>query len=201
MFFRKKEKKGKDVWIIVGLGNVGPEYDGTRHNCGFMAIDLLAERYGIAVTKRKLKGSLGEGKIAGQGVILVKPGTYMNLSGECVQAVMNWYKQDASHLIVLYDDIDISPGQLRVRAKGSAGSHNGMKSVLLYTENDSFARVRIGIGKNPPRMDLANYVLGHFTKEEQPIIRGAVEKAADAVVCILQEGCEKAMSRFNGSDK
>lgn len=185
----------------MGLGNIGPEYDGTRHNCGFMAIDLLADRYGIAVTKKKAKGLLGEGKIAGSDVVLVKPGTYMNLSGECVRGVMDWYKQDESRLIVLYDDIDIAPGELRVRAKGSAGSHNGMKSVLQYTADDNFARVRIGIGKNPPRMDLAKYVLGHFTKEEQPVIQSAAEKAADAVVCILQEGCEKAMSRFNGQGK
>lgn len=201
MFFKRREKRGRDVWIIAGLGNIGPEYDGTRHNCGFMAVDLLAAQYGIAVTKKKAKGTLGEGKIAGHDVVLVKPDTYMNLSGVCIRGVLDWYKQDESRLIVLYDDIDIAPGQLRVRAKGSAGSHNGMKSVLQYTEDDNFARVRIGIGKNPPEMDLAKYVLGHFTREEKPVIQAAVEKAAEAAVCILQEGCEKAMSRFNGPDK
>ena len=201
MFFKKKEKADRAVWIIAGLGNIGPEYDGTRHNCGFMAVDLLAERYGISVTKKRAKGTVGEGKIENCSVVLVKPATYMNLSGECVRGVMDWYKQDTSHLIVIYDDIDIAPGHLRVRAKGSAGSHNGMKSVLQYTEDDCFARVRIGIGKNPPRMDLAKYVLGHFTKEEQPAIRDAVAEAADAVACILREGCEKTMSRFNGAEK
>ena len=109
MFFKRREKRGRDVWIIAGLGNIGPEYDGTRHNCGFMAVDLLAAQYGIAVTKKKAKGTLGEGKIAGHDVVLVKPDTYMNLSGVCIRGVLDWYKQDESRLIVLYDDIDISP--------------------------------------------------------------------------------------------
>ena len=199
MFFRKKQSKEK--WIIVGLGNFGPEYNGTRHNCGFDVIDILAETYGIEMTKKKFKGILGEGVIEDRAVVLVKPTTYMNASGECVGQVLRWYKQEEDRLIVIYDDIDIAPGQIRVRAQGSAGSHNGMKSVLQYTGSDVFVRIRIGIGKNPPAMDLAAYVLGRFTKEEQALADGGKQRGAEAVASVLRVGCERTMSAFNRGGK
>ena len=185
----------------MGLGNFGPEYAGTRHNCGFDVIDILARQYSIDVSRKKFKGILGEGVIEGHEVVLVKPTTFMNASGECVSQVLHWYKQDESRLIVVYDDIDIAPGQVRVRAKGSAGSHNGMKSVLTYTDTNGFARVRIGIGKNPPAMDLARYVLDHFTKEEQPLITEGQQRGAEAVVSVLTVGCDRTMNAFNSGGK
>lgn len=199
MFFKKKANREK--WIIAGLGNIGPEYAHTRHNCGFDVIDILAARYSIDVSKKKFRGRIGEGVIEGREVVLVKPETFMNLSGECIGKVMDWYKQDESRLIVIYDDIDIAPGTVRVRAKGSAGSHNGMKSVLQHTDTDEFVRIRIGIGKNPAYMDLAKYVLGHFTKEEGPVIQAGRQRGAEAVVSVLKVGCDRTMNAFNGGGK
>lgn len=199
VFFKKKENRTR--WIIAGLGNIGPEYAHTRHNCGFDVIDILAERYSIDVSKKKLKGIIGEGSIEGQEVVLVKPVTFMNRSGECVSKVLDWYKQDESRLIIIYDDIDIVPGQVRVRAKGSAGSHNGMKSVLQYTDTDAFVRIRIGIGKNPAYMDLAKYVLGHFTSEEIPLIQEGQKRGAEAVASVLTVGCDRTMNVFNRGGK
>lgn len=195
MFFNKKTNKQR--WIIVGLGNVGPEYEGTRHNCGFAVVDLLAEKYSIDIWKRKLMGTLGEGSIEGTDVVLVKPVTYMNRSGQCVRQVLDWYKQRENRLLVIYDDIDIQLGAVRVRARGSAGSHNGLKSVLEYTDTDMFVRVRVGIGKNPAYMDLADYVLGRFTKEQEAGIHSGVQKAAEAVASVLKEGCERTMNFYN----
>lgn len=195
MFFNKKTNKQR--WIIVGLGNVGPEYEGTRHNCGFAVVDLLAEKYSIDIRKRKLMGTLGEGSIEGTDVVLVKPVTYMNRSGQCVRQVLDWYKQGENRLLVIYDDIDIQLGAVRVRARGSAGSHNGLKSVLEYTDTDMFVRVRVGIGKNPAYMDLADYVLGRFTKEQEAGIHSGVQKAAEAVASVLKEGCERTMNFYN----
>ncbi|MBQ8165349.1 MAG: aminoacyl-tRNA hydrolase [Clostridia bacterium] len=200
MFFRKKLTQ--EVWIIAGLGNPGPEYEDTRHNCGYLAIDRLSGKLGIQINKRKFKAEYGEGKIDINGkeskVVLLKPFTYMNNSGESVEQAVNWYKTDAAHLIVVYDDIDLAPGFIRVRPKGSAGSHNGMKSVIKHIAEENFPRVRVGIGKKPEKMDLADYVLGHFGKDDKAVMNKAFDAAADAVVCIIKNGAEKAMSEYNG---
>ncbi|MBE7056978.1 MAG: aminoacyl-tRNA hydrolase [Ruminococcaceae bacterium] len=199
MFFRKSTDN--DRWIIVGLGNIGSQYDNTRHNCGFAVVDILASEYGIDVSKKKFQGTIGEGKIQGEKVVLVKPSTYMNLSGECVSKVMNWYKATLDKLIIIYDDIDIETGAVRVRAKGRAGSHRGMKSVIEHLGTTDFPRVRLGIGKQPSFMDLAQYVIGYFTTEElEKIIEGR-KKASEAVVSIITKGCDFTMNKFNCGEK
>ncbi|AKL93624.1 peptidyl-tRNA hydrolase Pth [Clostridium aceticum] len=182
--------------IIVGLGNPGRKYDGTRHNIGFDAIDLLAHRHDIKVNKLKHKALYGEGFWGGKKVLLAKPQTFMNLSGESLRDMMEFYKVDTKNLVVIYDDIDIEVGSLRIRQKGSAGSHNGMKSIIYQLQSDAFPRVRIGIGK-PKFGDLADYVLGRFPKEEINLMREVVEKAVEAVETIVEEGIDLAMNRYN----
>ena len=200
MFFKKKNTQ--EVWIIAGLGNPGPEYEDTRHNCGFLAVDKLSEKLNIPINKKKFKADYGEGKINIDGceikVVLLKPFTYMNSSGESVEQAVNWYKTDSAHLIVIYDDIDLEPGALRVRPKGSAGSHNGMKSIIKHIADEGFPRIRVGIGKKPERMDLAAYVLGHFSKDDMEIMNKSFAAAADAAVYIIKNGAEKAMNEYNG---
>ncbi len=199
MFFKKSTDN--DRWIIVGLGNIGSQYDNTRHNCGFEVVDILASEYGIDVSKKKFQGTIGEGKIQGEKVVLVKPSTYMNLSGECLSKVASWYKATPDKIIVIYDDIDIDTGAVRVRAKGRAGSHRGMKSVIEHLGTTDFPRVRLGIGKQPSFMDLAQYVVGHFTTEElEKIIEGR-KKASEAVVSIITKGCDFTMNKFNCGEK
>jgi len=194
-FFSKD--KTEETWVIAGLGNFGPEYNGTRHNCGFDVADKLAQLYKVEFNKKKFKGIIAESKQKNTKIIIVKPTTYMNLSGECLQEVMHWYKIDESHLIVVHDDIDLDLGKIRIKVGGSAGTHNGMKSVLSNTKTDEFARVKIGVGKNPAGMDLAKYVLGHYTAEEKPIIEEATLNAANAVDCIIRSGAQEAMSKYN----
>ena len=155
MFFFKKQNQ-KERWIIAGLGNFGPEYEGSRHNCGFDVIDILSREHNINVTKKKFRGVIGEGKIKDRDVVLVKPATFMNLSGECVREVMNWYKAGEDRLIVIFDDADLEPGAIRVRASGSGGSHKGINSVLENTDTDEFARVRVGIG--PLSLHVKTYI-------------------------------------------
>ncbi len=200
MFFKKKSTQ--EVWIIAGLGNPGPEYEDTRHNCGFLAIDCLSEKLGIQINKKKFKADYGEGKVDINGkdikLVLLKPFTYMNNSGESVEQAVNWYKTDVSNVIVIYDDIDLEQGFIRIRAKGSAGSHNGMKSVIKHLAEENFPRVRVGIGKKPENMDLVAYVLGHFGKEDKEVMGKAFEAAADASLCIVKNGAENAMSKYNG---
>lgn len=188
------------MYIIVGLGNPGRKYENTRHNIGFITLDLLAEKHRIKINKLKHRAMIGEGSISGQKVMLVKPQTFMNLSGESVRAVMAYYKQDIESLIIIYDDIDISPGSLRIRKKGGAGTHNGMKSVIYQLQKDSFPRVRIGIGQDR-NVDLMSFVTGKFTEEETVLMRKAVLNAVDAVECIVSEGIDMAMNRFNVKNK
>ncbi len=187
------------MYIIVGLGNPGKKYENTRHNIGFITVDYIADELGIKINKSKNKALVGEGSISGQKVLLVKPQTYMNLSGEAVREIVSYYKIDLSNLIVIYDDIDIEKGAVRIRAKGSAGTHNGMRSVIYQLQDDNFPRVRIGIGKSDD-IPLVNYVVGGFTKDEVNVMENAVVRAAKGTLSIIEDGIELAMSRYNGSN-
>lgn len=183
--------------IIAGLGNPGAKYAGTRHNVGFSVIDELAERHKISMSAGKHKAIMGKGIIDGEKVILAMPQTYMNLSGESVRALMDFYKCTPEDLIVVYDDIDLDVGKLRIREKGSAGGHNGMKNIIFHTGSQEFVRIRVGVGKKPDRMDLADYVLSRFDKDELPFMRESCTKACEAVETILSDGAVAAMNRFN----
>lgn len=199
--FRRKEavqeETGKMV-IIVGLGNPKKEYENTRHNIGFMAIDALAEKYNISVLDCKHKALIGKGVINGYKVVLVKPLTYMNLSGEAVRAVIDYYKADAeSELIVIYDDVSLDVGQLRIRKKGSAGGHNGIKNIIAQLGHDVFLRIKIGVGEKPKGYDLADYVLGHFSKEERPLMKEGLLKAVKAALMMLDDETDRAMNEYN----
>ncbi len=186
------------MYIIVGLGNPTKEYDNTRHNIGFAAIDMLADKYGINVTEVKHKALLGKGVINGNKVILVKPMTYMNLSGEAVRSVVDYYKVDeAEELIVIYDDISLDVGQLRVRKKGSAGGHNGIKNIIAHLGHDVFQRIKIGVGEKPKGYDLADYVLGHFSKEDLTTLKEGMDRVDGAVNLMLQGDIDEAMNRYN----
>ena len=187
------------MYVIVGLGNPGDKYARTRHNVGFDVIDLLAEQNGISVTERKHKALIGKGRIAGQAVILVKPQTFMNLSGESVGDILHFYKLDpAQDLIVISDDVALDPGTLRIRKKGSAGGHNGLKNIIAHCHTEEFMRVRIGVGKLPPNGDMIAHVLGRFAPEDRRRVELSYERAAQAIDCILSEDVDKAMSRYNG---
>lgn len=185
------------MYVIAGLGNPTKEYDKTRHNVGFSTIDVLADRYNIDVSERKHKALCGKGVIEGQKVLLVKPQTFMNLSGESLRAVTDYYKVSNEELIVIYDDISLPPGQLRIRLKGSAGGHNGIKNIIAQLGTQEFPRIKVGIGEKPPRMDLADYVLSHFSQGEQKLMDEAFKDAADAAVMMMTDGAERAMNHFN----
>lgn len=196
--FRAADEGNQKMYVIVGLGNPSKEYDNTRHNIGFAAIDALADKYGISVNENKHKALLGKGVIDGTKVILVKPLTYMNLSGEAVRAVVDYYKIDEeAELIVIYDDISLDVGQLRIRKKGSAGGHNGIKNIIQHLGHDTFMRIKIGVGEKPKGYDLADYVLGHFSKEELDVMKDALEKADGAVKLMLVDEVDEAMNRYN----
>ncbi len=183
--------------IIVGLGNPGKKYDTTRHNVGFETIDLLAKRNNIDVKRLKHKALCGEGHINGKKVMLVKPQTFMNLSGQSLLDIVQFYKIDPKNIIVIYDDVDIEVGSIRVREKGSSGSHNGMKSIIYQIQTDEFPRVRIGIGR-PQFGDLADYVLGRIPKDEKSLMLEVIEKAALACETIVTDGVALAMNKYNG---
>lgn len=187
------------MYIIAGLGNPGKEYEGSRHNVGFMTLDALADRYQIDIREKAHKALIGKGMIEGNKVILVKPQTYMNLSGESIRSVMDYYKTEPSEFIVIYDDISLEPGQIRIRKKGSAGGHNGIKNIIAHLGTQEFPRIRIGVGEKPPRMDLADYVLSRFPKEEKEEMEQAFRDGAAAAVSMMNEGIDMAMNRFNGS--
>lgn len=183
--------------IIIGLGNPSREYQGTRHNIGFDAVTRLCDDYRIRLDSKEHKALCGKGCIGGEKVILAQPQTYMNLSGESVRALTDYYKVGAEDIIVIYDDISLDAGQLRVRPKGSAGGHNGIKSIIAHLGTEEFARIRIGVGDKPKEWDLADYVLGHFSKEEEPVIREALGRAAKACECMITEGIAEAMNLYN----
>ena len=194
-------ERQKDRYItmkaIFGLGNYGIKYAGTRHNMGFDTVTQLSQRWGIGLDTKKFKGLCGFGWYNGEKVILIQPQTYMNNSGECVREICDFFKLTNKDIIVIYDDINLAPGQLRVRPRGSAGGHNGIKSVIACLGSEEFDRVRIGVGEKPEQWDLADYVLSRFDKEEEPLIRDAVTHAADAVEKILSDGAGKAMEIYN----
>ena len=186
------------MYIIAGLGNPTKEYEGTRHNVGFDVIDRLSERYNIDVTMEKHRALIGKGMIAGQKVILVKPQTYMNLSGESIRSVIDYYKVDPEkELIVIYDDISLGVGQLRIRAKGSAGGHNGIKSIISSVGTSNFMRIKVGVGEKPQGWDLADHVLGRFSGEDRARVEEAIRDAEDAAALMIQGEADKAMNDFN----
>jgi len=185
------------MFLIIGLGNPGPEYAWTRHNSGFEAIDKLAFDHKIKIGKTKRRAQVGEGVICAEKCVLIKPQTYMNLSGECVREQIAFYKAQPSDIIVIYDDTSLNVGEIRVRKKGSAGGHNGMKNIIRELDTDEFVRVRIGIGEKPPRWDLKDYVLSRFKKEEFDAMVEGVTRACEAVESIIKDGIDTAMNRFN----
>ena len=185
------------MYIIAGLGNPTKEYEKTRHNVGFEVIDRLAKEYDIDVMTAKHKALCGKGTIEGQNVILAKPLTFMNLSGESVRELSVYYKVPPENCIIVYDDISLDVGRLRVRAKGSAGGHNGIKSIIARLGGENFPRVRVGIGDKPKGKDLADYVLGRFSKQEAEFMDTAYDNAVKAIAAIIAEGVESAMNKFN----
>ena len=188
----------KKMVIIAGLGNPTREYENTRHNIGFMAVDALADKYNISVMDCRHRALVGKGVIGGTKVVLVKPLTYMNLSGEAIRAVVDYYKVDAeSELIVIYDDISLDVGQLRIRKKGSAGGHNGIKNIIANLGSDTFLRIKVGVGEKPKGYDLADYVLGHFSKEEMKVMAESLEKVDGAVNMMLEDQVDMAMNNYN----
>ena len=197
---QKLSLKGADImYVIAGLGNPDKKYEKTRHNVGFDVIDEMAKKYNVELTEKKHRAICGSGYIAGQKVLLVKPQTYMNLSGESIQAILNFYKLDAeSQLLVIYDDISLAPGRIRVRAKGSAGGHNGIKNIIAMTGSQNFARIKIGVGEKPQDWDLADYVLGRFSKEDRGLVENAFVDVMEAAELILSDDLPGAMNKFNG---
>lgn len=186
------------MFIIVGLGNPTKEYEGTRHNVGFDVIDAIADKYNISVTEREKRAFCGKGVIEGQKVILVKPQTYMNLSGESVRGLVDYYKVDSeSELLVIFDDISLDVGQLRIRKKGSAGGHNGIKNIIQHLGSNVFQRIKVGVGEKPKEYDLADYVLGHFSKAEREIMGDGYKNAIGAVEMIVRGDIDAAMNAFN----
>lgn len=185
------------MYIIAGLGNPTREYEKTRHNVGFDTIDVLADRLNASVDEKKFKGLYGRGIIAGEKVILLKPQTFMNLSGESVREAADFYKVDPEHIIVIYDDISLDVGQLRIRKKGSAGGHNGIKNIIAHLGTQEFPRIKVGVGAKPDRMDLADYVLGHFSQIESRVMDDAAKEAGQAAQAMILDGIEAAMNRYN----
>lgn len=195
---KEKMEGEKYMYIIAGLGNPTMQYEGTRHNAGFDVIDALADKYNISVDGRKNRAYIGKGIIEGQKVLLVKPQTYMNLSGESIGGLVDYFKIDEEQdLIVIYDDISLSPGQIRIRKKGSAGGHNGIKNIIAHLGTQVFPRIKVGVGEKPKKYDLADYVLSHFTKAEREEMEEGYQKAIQAVEKILAGEMEAAMNEFN----
>lgn len=183
--------------LIVGLGNPGKRFDLTRHNAGFLVLDCLADRLGVKIGKIKFQSLIAETQIDGEKVVLMKPQTFMNLSGEAVRAAAEYYKLASADIIVIYDDVDIAFGTIRLRPKGSAGTHNGMRNIVYQLESDQFPRVRIGIKAEKRDAELYEYVLSRFAKEEEKTLADVLDRATDAVLSIVREGIDVAMNRYN----
>ena len=192
--------KGNNAWLIVGLGNPGREYEKTRHNAGFRALDILAAKLGCKVDKGKFQGLYGQVNYGGGKLYLLKPQTYMNLSGRSVLQLSSYFNVPPQRIIVLFDDISLEPGRLRIRADGSAGGHNGIKSIISELGSQDFPRVKIGVGaKAHPEQDLADWVLSSFSASEEKALGSALERAADAALCIIDHGVPETANRYNGS--
>lgn len=183
--------------LIIGLGNPENEYSNTRHNMGFDVINKLAEKFNIDITKNKFNGLCGSGNVNGEKVVLLKPQTYMNLSGDAVNKYMAFYKLQPEEILVIYDDIDTEPGKIRIRKQGSAGTHNGMKSVVSCIGTENFARIRVGIGSPEYKTDLINYVIGKINNDERQLLDKGIDLAIDAIAEILKNGLDSAMNKFN----
>lgn len=191
--------KDQETWLIVGLGNPGREYEKTRHNCGFRAMDILEKKLGCSIDKGKFQGLYGQCSYHDCKLLLLKPQTYMNLSGRSVQQLSTFFKIPPQRIIVLFDDISLAPGRLRIRANGSAGGHNGIKSIIQELGSQDFPRVKIGVGAKPhPDYDLADWVLSSFSANEEKDLVPALERAADAALCIIDHGVSEASNRFSG---
>jgi PTH1 family peptidyl-tRNA hydrolase len=187
------------MYLIAGLGNPESKYDGTRHNIGFAALDVIAKEYSIKLSKLKHKAVYGDGMIQGEKVILAKPQTYMNNSGESIRDISSFYKIPPENIIILYDDISLDVGRLRIRPKGSAGGHNGIKSIIYHLGTEVFPRVKIGVGAPPHKdYDLADYVLGHFSESDVKALLPAMKNIVGSVECIIRCGVETAMNKYNG---
>ena len=192
------QKKAPVTWLVVGLGNPGVQYENTRHNVGFMVADELGERGSFPIQRLKFHALTNTAVIGGQGVLVMKPTTYMNLSGEAVGEAARFYKLPADHVLVISDDVDLPVGKLRIRKGGSAGGHNGLKSIIQHLGTDQFPRLKVGVGGKPhPDYDMADWVLGKLQGEDKKVMDAAVQRAADAVECLLKDGPDKAMNRFN----
>lgn len=198
MFKRTEMNTGAIEYMIVGLGNPGKEYENTRHNAGFMAVDKIAEKNHTDVKRIKFKGLVGECRIAGKRVLLLKPSTFMNLSGQAVQEAMNFYKLSPEQVLVMFDDINLEPGKLRIRRKGSDGGHNGMKNIIYLTGSDKFTRIKIGVGQKPhPDYNLADWVLSKFSAQDLKALSSAMDNAAAAAELIIKGETDRAMNLFN----
>ena len=195
--FFQQNRGDKNMTVIAGLGNPGKEYDKTKHNVGFWVIDQLAKEYNIDVTKFKHKALIGDGVIAGKKVLLVKPQTYMNLSGESIREILKFYKIPIEQFYVIYDDTSLPLSSVRIREKGSAGGHNGIKNIIAHLNTDAFIRIKVGIGEKPNGWDLADYVLAKFSKDDEPLILSGVEKASHAIEILLTKGIVEAMNQTN----
>ncbi len=187
----------ENLFIVAGLGNPGRRYENTRHNVGFETIDFLSDKYKINVSKVKFKAVIGDGDIEGERVILVKPQTFMNLSGECVREIIEWYKIPLSNIIIIYDDIDLPLGKIRVRPGGSSGTHNGMRSIIYQLQDDRFPRVRVGIGRPPEGWQLADFVLSKFNEEDRKKVNESIINASEAAASIIKNGVDAAMNKYN----
>lgn len=185
------------MYLIIGLGNPESEYSKTRHNMGFNAVNEIAKQYNLEINKNKFQGLCENAMIEGEKVILIKPQTYMNLSGNCIKEFVDFYKVENEEIIVIYDDMDFEPGQIKIRKKGNAGGHNGLKSIIQMIGTDEFPRIRIGIGRPEHSGDEINYVIGAIPEEEIPKLEEGIKKAKDAVIEILKNGIDSAMNKFN----
>ena len=196
----KDKKKSSNIsWLIAGLGNPEPKYEITRHNAGFLAIDRIADNANVSIKKMKFHALIGEADLGGERCLLLKPLTYMNKSGEAIAEAMRYYRIPPERVLILFDDISLDPGKLRIRQKGSAGGHNGIKSIIEMTKSSDFPRIKIGVGKKPhPDYDLADWVLSKFKKDELPLMDEAFANAADAAVMIVSGSIDRAMNRYNG---
>ena len=197
MLFGRNKAPGVP-WLVVGLGNLGEEYERTRHNAGFEVVDLLAQSLGVRIQRLKFKALIAAADIGDQKVLLMKPTTYMNLSGEAVEQAVSFYKVPPERILVISDEVALPPGKLRIRASGSAGGHNGLKNIILHLHSDQFPRIRVGVGNKPhPDYDMADWVLGRPMGEDRKALDEAEKKAAEAIGVILEKGLDRAMEKYN----